>query len=88
MMKERKDGGAAFPRPAVEDRSHGDLPDGNGYFHAQDGMTLRDYFAAKAMQGLLISGYYCTDSANLAKLAHKHADALLAHRENSNGKEG
>ena len=40
MTNESKDtGGPAFPRP--------------GDFNPQTGMTLRDYFAAKAMQGLI-----------------------------------
>lgn len=45
------DGGPAFPRTAhYED-------DVSGYDHAgQDGMSLRDYFAAKAMAAL-IDGY-------------------------------
>lgn len=50
-MSARDDGGPAFPRAAFG------LPDdgekfGNG---AQSGMTLRDYFAAKAMQAALAS---------------------------------
>ena len=39
-------GGPAFPRPASEAHQH-------GMHSPQDGMTLRDYFAAKAMQGLI-----------------------------------
>ncbi len=31
----------------------------NGYVHF--GMSLRDYFAAKAMQGLLIRGWVCDE---------------------------
>lgn len=46
-------GGPAFPRPCSEDRKNGDQPDGNSTLDEQDGMTLRDYFAAKAMQALL-----------------------------------
>lgn len=42
-MSENKNGGPAFPM--------GYHRDGNGADHR--GMTLRDYFAAKAMQGLL-----------------------------------
>lgn len=30
----------------------GDLPDGNDMISDQEGMSLRDYFAAKAMQAL------------------------------------
>ncbi len=50
------------------------------------GMTLRDYFAAKAMQGLITSrhtdyenGWY--DEDLLAQSAYKMADAMLKARE-------
>ena len=49
----------------------------------QEGMDLRDYFAAKAMQGLigkqLIIGY---DEAVIAKDAYKMADAMMEARKN------
>ena len=44
------------------------------------GMTLRDYFAAKAMQGLLTSTD-CSDAAIIIKDAYKIADAMLKERE-------
>ena len=51
----------------------------NGYVH-QDGMTLRDYFAAK-----VITGAYQKVSAGsqseLAKRAYEIADAMLNQRE-------
>jgi hypothetical protein len=47
------------------------------------GMTLRDYFAAKAMQGILSSPHFPQDMRGdtLAKLAHCAADAMLEARE-------
>ena len=42
------------------------------------GMTLRDYFAAKAMQGILFEGL---DPEDTAKHAYKMADAMLKARE-------
>ena len=42
------------------------------------GMTLRDYFAAKAMQGLIVSYPVSWD---YAKEAYKIADAMLKARE-------
>ena len=75
-------GGAAFPRPLGH----------NGLKHheeheasdAQDGMTLRDYFAAKSMQGMLASGgdHYDGqgDPERFAKNAYAYADAMLAER--------
>jgi len=46
--------------------------------HREEGMTLRDYFAAKAMQE------FCKefdDDAHLAKIAYKIADAMMKARE-------
>jgi hypothetical protein len=46
------------------------------------GLSIRDYFAAKAMQGVLSSpnyGVYGEDA--LAALAYKIADAMLRERE-------
>jgi hypothetical protein len=45
----------------------------------QDGMTLRDYFAAKAMQALL--GYEESTLENDAEVAYAMADAMLKARE-------
>ena len=44
-----------------------------------DGMTLRDYFAAKAMQALVKTNYF--DST--AEMAYEMADAMLKEREAS-----
>ncbi|MFN9903408.1 MAG: hypothetical protein ACK55Z_32470 [bacterium] len=43
------------------------------------GMTLRDYFAAKAMQGLVSKSSY--DFTDIAKCAYLIADAMLKARE-------
>lgn len=43
----------AFPRPGNVDPTQGTLEEGDHYIDEQDGMQLRDYFAAKAMQSLL-----------------------------------
>ncbi len=64
------DGGPAFPNP---DSS------------ANTGMTLRDYFAAKAMQGLMINpeNLQNPDSglwADLANDAYKIANAMIVAR--------
>lgn len=50
------------------------------------GMTLRDYFAAKAMQGWLANfprNCAADDSEWIAKKAYVLADAMLAAREES-----
>lgn len=64
------DGGPAFPIPGWKDD-----PDFNG-------MTLRDYFAAKAMQGWS-SNPIPQDSSiqEVAAWAYRQADAMLAARD-------
>ena len=49
----------------------------NGWGEPEKGMTLRDYFAAKAMQALIHKNYF--DVA--AKEAYQMADAMLKARE-------
>ena len=44
------------------------------------GMTLRDYFAAKAMQGLLASDVYAPKD-KFAENAYAMADAMMKARE-------
>lgn len=44
------------------------------------GMSLRDYFAAKAMQGLIAAGRY-EYYALMVKRAYEIADAMLSARE-------
>ena len=43
------------------------------------GMTLRDYFAAKAMQAIINTKNYTF--VNVAETAYKQADAMLKQRE-------
>lgn len=67
-------GGPAFPlvTPKVGDPI-------NDHLVAQ-GMTLRDYFAAKAMQGFQEQWVY-DNSDEIASKAYKMADAMLKARE-------
>lgn len=46
------------------------------------GMTLRDYFAAKAMQSIHSVNGFNINVSNTAKWAYAMADAMLAEREN------
>ena len=49
---------------------------------AFQGMTLRDYFAAKAMQGILSSPqYWIGEDSQLVNAAYELADAMLKERE-------
>lgn len=73
MSAHTKDGGPAFP-------SHGSMGE-----VSHEGMSLRDYFAAKAMVGLMTM---CAGKAqdlggadDCARLAYEQADAMLKARE-------
>ena len=46
----------------------------------EKGMTLRDYFAAKALQGLLLDGVGSLSDEELANWAYKLADAMMKER--------
>mgnify|MGYP003142505055 CR=1 FL=1 len=56
----------------------------------ESGMTLRDYFAAKAMQGVLsnsnvgvtIGKHFTKENESLAITCYSMADAMLKEREN------
>ena len=71
MSKKINTGGPVFPRPSY------------GPNEPVDGMTLRDYFAAKAMQGAIASSSDKLDfGPDLgATWAYQVADAMLAARE-------
>ena len=64
-------GGPAFPKtPFIEIGT------------PQNGMTLRDYFAAKAMQGMLAeNGGGARSNDDLAVIAYALADSMLKARE-------
>ena len=65
-----KDGGPAFPIPGLQDDE-----DFNG-------MSLRDYFAAKAMQGFAADPNMSDKTAEeIAELAYIWADAMIRARE-------
>ena len=67
-------GGPAFPVPAELCQ---DLT-----IEEQRGMTLRDYFAAKAMEGFLVCDTkYASDADMIARDAYVMADAMLKARE-------
>lgn len=69
-------------------------PNNTGAFpndwNIEDGMTLRDYFAAKAMQSVLISKHYDSYTGNnglpvpefIAKESYEIADEMLKQRDN------
>ena len=68
-MNDTNTGGPAFPR--------------SGDFNAQTGMTLRDYFAAKAMQSILQAKdvHDSREWKNTAWIAYQVSDQMLKARE-------
>ena len=58
------------------------FPHGNPTHGGEQGMTLRDYFAAQAMQGLLAADTgFTMYSAEIAEIAYKQADEMIKARE-------
>lgn len=71
-------GGPAFPYGKTHTKEFYDGTIGVEEY-AEEGMTLRDYFAAKAMQAILNDAEIFWDGA--APLAYQYADAMLKARE-------
>lgn len=71
----KQDGGPAFPQIKWERDD-----DGNLYPDEKHGMTLRDYFAAKAMQGMCSWGAH-DERRDVASEAYFIADEMLKARE-------
>jgi hypothetical protein len=77
-MSTPNDGGAAFPVPPDRiDR----FPDGDvRWTCAHPGMTLRDYFAAAALSGLLANSSWELGWRETSQHAYECADEMLAER--------
>jgi len=71
-MSEIDDGGAAFP-------CHTNPMPGK-LANAPQGMTLRDYFAAAALQGILANPIDASPEL-VVKSSYKYADAMLSARK-------
>lgn len=70
-MSKINTGGSAFPYSAL-------MPSGPTMFADSEGMTLRDYFAAKAMQGLMDAAMPMPE---IAQAAYQMADDMLKARK-------
>ncbi len=58
---------------------------GDEYCRSQNGMSLRDYFAAVALQSLIgIPDSVFTDACEFAKASYDFADAMIQEREKYN----
>lgn len=69
LRTDGSDGGAAFPRQDEE------------YDHGATGMTLRDYFAAKAMAVLLSKSNTLGEVEGVHFASYKVADKMLSARD-------
>jgi hypothetical protein len=73
-MSNTNTGGPAFPNEG-----------GPGNLWNEKGMTLRDYFAAKAMQGILAGTHPIVKETEplptVARVAYAQADAMLEARD-------
>ena len=88
-MTKPNDGGPAFPVKKFDN----DIGD----YYLSSGMTLRDYFAAKAMQGMITSltefdptlldgkSIIVNRPRDISELAYTYADTMLAHRDKKDG---
>jgi hypothetical protein len=75
IMNNKPTGGSAFPM-------HWSTKEANiNVVLENKGMTLRDYFAAKAMQGLLAGTLKSSDLSLIARDCYQMADAMLKARE-------
>ena len=77
-MTDKKTGGPAFPETAWAS------PDGMCLASRQEGMTLRDYFAAKAMQtmiGMITGNTSESEISRIPESAYSYADDMIKERE-------
>jgi hypothetical protein len=75
MSDKVDDGGPAFPRPTSTDEAS----ERCNVFYAQDGMTLRDWFAGQALSNAYTQAD--VDPDRIARWSYELADAMLAARK-------
>ena len=75
-MSEINTGGPAFPSGLIDPSTPEDAIQS-----LHNGMTLRDYFAAKALQALIASPDIDAFQSVYAKLSYNYADAMLKARQ-------
>ena len=71
-MSNKDTGGPAFPGPYADEQGNIEV------LWKQQGMTLRDYFAAKALQGMSAE---IDDEVRAARWCYEMADAMLDARK-------
>ena len=75
MAMSKNDGGPAFPQHDLSGYGMGPAECNNG------GMTLRDWFAGQVLAGMMANPEIGGSASELAHYAYKHADAMLAERD-------
>lgn len=74
-LHDESTGGPAFPAMEVRTEDTQDL-----VANASQGMTLRDWFAGKALEGIFASNAQGATYEHISEAAYKAADAMLAER--------
>lgn len=72
------DGGPAFPRQTYQ------IPTNQEFEWGNEGMSLRDWFAGRAMQSLIVNDKWderANSEGGVARIAYILADAMLKERE-------
>jgi hypothetical protein len=82
-MSKHDDGGPAFP---ISEWHLSCTENGNRVHPDWRGMTLRDYFAAKALHGFCADPHIHSAAAKIARTAYDVADAMLAARGGNDGR--
>ena len=83
-MSALPDGGPAFPNHPPLDPEGGSA---SGYPFPAEGMTLRDYFAAQALQGLIVADNFYAGMGEPSRFkqaaegAYAFAEAMLRKRD-------
>ncbi len=87
MSASINDGGPAFPTAATA-TTHGFYQDGQPcmtHYGSRSGITVRDYFAAAALQGIIsdasVPASSKKDGELVSRSAYEYADAMLKARE-------
>lgn len=79
-MSAPKDGGSAYPFTSGTNKR-----DNCTQYEGHPGMSLRDYFAAKAMQGALAAGEPVVFMDRFGEWCYEIADAMLRVRQPQGG---
>lgn len=83
MAEKIEDGGSAFPKLTRLDNTQLQLGRDNFIARTVGGMSLRDWFAGMALQGLLANQWTRPDNAHsVVESAWRAADAMLTARGN------